>query len=129
MLVGATDIHDYGKEMVKSILNAADAKVFDMGSYVTTDEIIENLLETEAKVVMISTYNGIALTFGSELCRKLSENEMEDVLVIIGGLLNENMDGSQLAVDVTDKMRELGISCANDMGTIVDAVKEHYAKL
>ena len=126
VIVGATDIHDYGKEMVKSILNTADAKVFDIGSYVTVDEIIENLLETEAKVVMISTYNGIALTFGTELCNKLEENKMEDVLVIIGGLLNENMDGSQLAVDVTNEMRELGINCDNDMGKIVTTIKEHY---
>lgn len=127
VVIGSTDIHDYGKEMLKSICSTAGAHVFDLGTYVTTEEIIENLLETESKVVLISTYNGIALSFAKELTSLLQENGMDDVVVIMGGLINENIDGSQLAVDVTDEVKSLGIICDNKMEEIVPTIKKIYA--
>ncbi|MCQ1530686.1 cobalamin-dependent protein [Lutispora saccharofermentans] len=126
VLVGTTDIHDYGKEMIKSMLNVAGADVFDLGTYVTAQEIIENLMETESKVVVISTYNGIALSFAKELVKLLNKNGMDDVVIMMGGLLNENMDGSMLAADVTEEVKALGINCDNLMETIVPTVKKIY---
>ncbi|MBR5534620.1 MAG: cobalamin-dependent protein [Ruminiclostridium sp.] len=125
-LIGSTDIHDYGKELVKSLCNKAGAEVFDLGTYVTVEEIIENLLETESKVVIVSTYNGIALSFAKDLITALEENEMTDVVLIMGGLLNENLDGSQLAVDVTQELCALGVNCDNQMETIVPTIKKIY---
>lgn len=127
VVIGSTDIHDYGKEMVKSICNAAGAHVFDLGTYVSAEEIIENLLETESKVVLISTYNGIALSFAKELTSLLQVNGMDDVVVIMGGLINENIDGSQLAMDVTDEVRSLGVICDNKMEEIVPIIKQIYS--
>lgn len=126
VLVGTTDIHDYGKEMIKSLLNVAGANVFDLGTYVTAQEIIENILETESKVVIISTYNGIALSFSKELVKLMDKNGMDDVVIIMGGLINENMDGSMLAVDVTEDVKTLGINCDNKMETIVPTIKKIY---
>lgn len=126
VLVGATDIHDYGKELVKSLCNKAGAKVFDLGTYITVEEIIENLLETESKVVVISTYNGIALSFAQALAEALKDNGMEDVVIIMGGLLNENRDGSQLAEDVTQELRALGVNSDNIMENTVPTIKKIY---
>jgi methylmalonyl-CoA mutase cobalamin-binding domain/chain len=126
VLLGSTDIHEYGKEMVKALLNVAGATIFDLGTYITVPEIIENVLETESKVVVISTYNGIALSFAKELTKELKENGMEDVLVIMGGLINENKDGSMIAVDVTEDVKSLGVNCDNDMQTIVSKIKSVY---
>lgn len=126
VLLASTDIHEYGKEMVKALLNVAGATIFDLGTYITVPEIIENVLETESKVVVISTYNGIALSFAKELTRELNKNGMEDVLVIMGGLINENKDGSMIAVDVTKEVKGLGVNCDNDMKTIVSKIKRVY---
>lgn len=126
VLVGTTDIHDYAKEMIKSLCNVAGADVFDLGTYVTAQEITENILETESKVVIISTYNGIALSFAKELVKLLNQNGMGDVVVMMGGLLNENMDGSMLAVEVTEDVKALGINCDNRMETIVPTIKKIY---
>jgi len=93
---------------------------------VTVEEIIENLLETESKVVIVSTYNGIALSFAKDLIASLKENDMEDVVLIMGGLLNENLDGSQLAVDVTEELKALGVNCDNQIETIVPTIKKIY---
>lgn len=126
VLICSTDIHEYGKEMAKSLLNVAGANVFDIGTYITEQEIIDNILETESKVVIISTYNGIALSFAKQLVQLLNNNGMNDVIIIMGGLINENMDGSMLAVDVTEDVKALGINCDNQLETIVPTIKKIY---
>ena len=100
-----------------------DASVFDLGNYVTPEEIVETIIETEAKAVAMTTYNGIALSFAKELKEKM-EKAGVSVLIILGGLLNENIDGESLATDVSDKLRELGVNADNDMAKIIPAVKE-----
>jgi len=127
VLVGSTDIHDYGKEIVKTILTKAGAAVFDLGNYVTPEDVVETLIETEARAVALSTYNGIALSYARELTEKMNEAGTEAVL-ILGGLLNENTEGGSLAVDVTEELKSLGVNCDNDMDKIVSTVKEIYAE-
>jgi methylmalonyl-CoA mutase cobalamin-binding subunit len=125
VIVGATDIHDYGKEIVKTILAKAGATVFDLGNYVTPSEIIETIIETEAKAIVMSTYNGIALSYAKEVVDGIEKASL-DAKLILGGLLNENMDGESLAVDVTDKIKELNVNCDNNMDTIIKVVEEIY---
>ena len=125
IIIGATDIHDYGKEIVKSIVLQAGATVFDLGTYVTPEEIMETVIETESRVVMISTYNGIALSYAKEVVDGFAKNNL-DAKLILGGLLNENKEGSSLAVDVTEEIRRLGVNCDNAAETIVDAVRAIY---
>jgi methylmalonyl-CoA mutase cobalamin-binding domain/chain len=125
VIVGATDIHDYGKEIVKTILAKAGATVFDLGNYVTPSEIIETIIETEAKAIVMSTYNGIALSYAKEVVDEIEKAGLDSKL-ILGGLLNENMDGESLAVDVTDKIKELGVNCDNNMDTVIESVEAIY---
>lgn len=125
VIIGATDIHDYGKEIVKSIVLQAGATVFDLGTYVTPEEIMETVIETESRVVMISTYNGIALSYAKEVVEGFAKNNLNAKL-ILGGLLNENKEGSSLAVDVTEEIRRLGVNCDNAAETIVDAIRAIY---
>lgn len=125
VIVGSTDIHSYGKEMVKSLCDSANATVFDLGTYVTPEEIVENVLETESSVVIISTYNGIALSFAREVVALLKKNDL-NVKLFLGGMINENQDGSSLAVDVTDEVKKLGVNCDNRMETIISSVSEVY---
>ena len=128
VVVASTDIHDYGKELVKSLCARAGARVFDLGTYVTPGEIVENLLETESRAVAVSTYNGIALSFARELTAALDDAGLSGVLVIMGGLLNENLDGGQLAEDVTEQLRALGVNADNRMEGIVPAIRARYGK-
>ncbi|WP_236860169.1 cobalamin-dependent protein [Candidatus Formimonas warabiya] len=125
VIVGSTDIHDYGKEIVKTIALKAGATVFDLGTYVTPEEIIETVIETESRAILISTYNGIALSYAKELVAGL-EKEKLDAKLILGGLINENQAGSSLAVDVTDAVRALGVNCDNNAEAFVDVVRDIY---
>lgn len=123
VILAATDIHDYGKGIAKAILTRAGAVVFDLGTYVTTTEIVETLMETEAQVVVISTYNGIALTYARDLKDGMDKSE-QSPLILMGGLLTENQDGGSLAVDVKAKIDELGINAENNMDNLVKTIKK-----
>ena len=123
VILAATDIHDYGKGIAKAILARAGAVVFDLGTYVTTMEIVETLMETEAQAVVISTYNGIALTYAKDLMDRMKKSK-QNPQILMGGLLNENQDGSSLAVDVTSKIEEMGINAENNMDNLVKIMKK-----
>ena len=126
LIVGSTDIHEYGKDIAKSLCLTAGAEVFDLGTYVTAQEIVDNVLETECKAVFISTFNGVALSFAKEVLALLKDQGLDDVTLVLGGALNENMDGSMLAVDVTDELASMGVNVENDLNKTVEIVRKIY---
>lgn len=127
VIVGSTDIHDYGKDMIKTIASEAGATVFDLGTYVTPQDIMETVIETEAKAIAISTYNGIALSYAKEVVNGIKEKGL-DAQLLMGGLLNENLDGNALAEDVSKPISELGVNVDNDATKLVDAILDVYGK-
>lgn len=123
-IVACTDVHEFGKEIVKAILLKAGMNVFDLGANVAPQEIVDTVIETESKFVLISTFNGIALTYAKELLSCLEDNKL-DVHVVMGGLLNENMDGESLPVEVHGQLAELGVLCSASADEIVDTIKKY----
>jgi methylmalonyl-CoA mutase cobalamin-binding subunit len=123
LIIGTTDVHEFGKQLIKNIVLKAGATVFDLGTSVSTMELVDAVTETESKVILISTYNGIAYSYAKELLEGLKSKGLEDVHVIMGGLLNENLDDSELAVDVTDKLKELGVNADNKAEGIIGVIK------
>lgn len=126
-VVACTDVHEFGKEIVKAILLKAGMKIFDLGANVSPKEVVDTVIETESKFVLISTFNGIALTYGKDLLADLKEEGLHDVTVIMGGLLNENMDGQSLPVDVGDTLTHLGVICSKDADGLIDIIKSHVS--
>lgn len=122
IVIGTTDIHIFGKEVVKRVLRTAGANLYDLGDAVSADEFADTLIETESKVLCVSTYNGMAYGFAQELDKKLKEKGLDDVLVIFGGRLNEAVDGEDLPVDVSDKLQAMGINTDNDAQKLVDTL-------
>lgn len=125
-LVGSTDVHEFGKEVIKNYLRKAGAQVFDLGTSVAISEIIDNLIETGSKVLCMSTYNGMAYSFGRDLLKALEENGLGDTHVLMGGRLNEAMDGSDVPIDVSDKLTAMGINTDNDIDTIAATIAGYF---
>ena len=73
----------------------------------------------------MSTYNGIALTYGKTLLEDLKKKGLGDTTIIMGGLLNENMKGESLPVNVDKELTELGIICSASADELVDIIKDH----
>lgn len=122
VVVGSTDVHEFGKEVIRNVLREAGATVFDLGVAVSISEIADTLVETGSNIVCMSTYNGMAYSFGRDLLAALKDAELGDTHVVMGGRLNEAMDGSDVPIDVTDKLVKMGINADNDIEKIVGTV-------
>jgi len=123
IVLASSDQHEFGKDLVKGVLHSAGAKVFDLGFTVAPFEIADALIETESKVLLVSTHNGFAYSYAKEVVDEMEKSGIKDIFIIMGGLLNENPEGGILAVDVSDKLIGLGINADNDIDTMVDTIK------
>ncbi|MFV0363287.1 MAG: cobalamin-dependent protein [Suipraeoptans sp.] len=119
IIVAATDVHEFGKEIAKNILTKAGAQVFDLGTNVAVAEVGDAIIETGSHAILISTYNGIAYSVGSELISSFKELGLA-IPIIMGGRLNEPMEGTELPIDVSDKLEAMGINIDNNLDKIVD---------
>lgn len=127
VVIGSTDVHEFGKEVIRKYLRSAGAKVFDLGTSVSISEIADTLIETGSKILCMSTYNGMAYSFAKELKESLEKADLSDTYVLMGGRLNEAMDGSDVPIDVTDKLTKMGVNADNNIDTIIEAVAAHTA--
>ena len=99
--------------------------MFDLGTSVPISEISDTLIETGSNIICMSTYNGMAYSFARDLKKALDDAGFTDVHMLFGGRLNEAMDGSDVPVDVTDKLRAMGINADNDIDTIIDTIRSY----
>ena len=126
VVICSTDVHEFGKEIVGSILEKAGARIFDIGTDASPTEIVETAIETASQFIAISTYNGIALTFAQRTLEELKKYNL-DIPVFMGGILNENLEDGNLPVDVTERLMELGIHCtkkAEDIVAVMDGLNQ-----
>lgn len=119
IVCAATDVHEFGKDISKSVVSKAGANVFDLGTNVAVEEIGDTIIETGSKALLISTYNGIAFTYAKQVVESLKEQGIE-VPIVMGGRLNEIVEGEDAPVDVRDKIAELGVNVDNDIEKTVD---------
>lgn len=129
VVLGATDIHVFGKEVIKKILLVAGANVFDLGDATPVEEFADTLIETGSKFLVVSTYNGMAYSFAKAMMEKLKELHLDDVKFLMGGRLNEAMEGSDLPEDVSDRLAAFGINVDNDAEAIVNTIRGYWDSL
>jgi corrinoid protein of di/trimethylamine methyltransferase len=80
------DIHDIGKTITASLLEAAGFEVFDLGRDVPAEDFIKKAKEVGAQVIAASTLMTPTLEVMEELHEDLEEEGMRDqVKTIIGG--------------------------------------------
>lgn len=118
----ATDIHEFGKVIVGTVLRRSDATVFDIGRDVGPAEAAEMALETDSHVILVSSYNGIAKTYAKSLLAEISKLGI-NAEVFMGGLLNENEEGGNIPVDVTEELSAMGIHCVKEAETLPEEIK------
>ena len=57
--------------------------------------------------------------------KSLKDANLEDVHVIMGGRLNEPIDGSDVPIDCTEKIAEMGVNVDNNVDTIVNTIASY----
>ncbi len=110
VVLASTDVHEFAKFLLEAALAEAGARVIDIGINRDPEDIAGAAVESDAQVVVITTHNGVARSFGQLLKRELSAAGLGRLPVYMGGVLNEDIEGSEIPVDVRADLRALGIT-------------------
>ena len=94
------DIHDIGKNIVKTMLIASGYEVVDLGKDVSPAEFIEKAKSEGAQVIAMSTLMTPTLMSMKSVEEKLRKEGLKDkVKVIVGGGVVGEVDTSSIGVD------------------------------
>lgn len=108
VVVGSTDVHEVGVRLVVDALEALGIEPTLASVGVDPDELADLALEADATALLVSTHNGMALSYAQQLISELSQRRLR-VQIIFGGLLNQDVEGQDMPADVSDDLRQLGI--------------------
>ena len=114
------DGHDRGAKIVARALRDAGMEVIYTGLRQTPEQIANAALQEDVNVVGISILSGAHNTIIPRLCGLLNDAGMQDVLVIVGGIVpDEDIAG----------LKEAGVSAVFQPGAstqeIVDFIRSH----
>jgi len=98
------DVHDIGKNIVKTILTASGFSVEDLGVDVKPEKFIEAVKQPEIKILALSALLTIAIDSVKDIIRLLDrENLRSKVRIIIGGSAFTKEIADKLGVDAFGK--------------------------
>ena len=94
------DGHDRGAKVIARALRDAGMEVIYTGLRQTPEQIVTAALQEDADVIGLSILSGAHMHICPRLMQLLHEKGMDDVLVVIGGIIPD--------VDIP-KLREIGV--------------------
>ena len=127
VLVTSTDVHEFAEFLLSSALAAVGTEVIDLGVNRDPEDIAKAVAETDADAVVVTTHNGVARSFGQLLKRELAHVGGASVPIFMGGVLNEDIDGSEIPIDVRADLNATGIETPGTIDRLVDALCLHNA--
>ncbi len=122
VLVTSTDVHEFAEFLLSSTLAAVGTEVIDFGINRDPEDIVKAVIETDADAVVITTHNGVARSFGQRLMEELRSTGSAEVPVFMGGVLNEDVEGSDIPIDVRADLNATGIETPGTIDALVDAL-------
>ena len=125
--VVGNDIHVVANRLIDISLQARGFEVFNLGVNTSLEEFIDAVVETDAKILLISSLNGEAEGWGRDLQFLRSEYELKDVTFVIGGNLAV---GEAKQSDIIPKYKSYGFDLVFhqvDLNTGLDEL-ERYMK-
>jgi methylmalonyl-CoA mutase cobalamin-binding domain/chain len=109
------DVHDIGKNIFVTLLQAAGFEVHDLGVDITAEKFINKVKETKADIVAYSGLLTVALDSMKETTEALkSEGLREKVKIIIGGLPVDEMWMKQAGADAYTDNAFNGVKIVTD---------------
>ena len=112
------DGHDRGAKVIARALRDAGMEVIYTGLHQTPEQIVETAIQEDAEAVGISILSGAHMTLVPRILNLLQENDVEDVVVIVGGTIPD---------DDAEELKALGVAevftPATPTGHIVDFLR------
>lgn len=109
VVVSSTDVHAFAEFLIVSSLSSVGADVTDFGINRDPEDIVKVAVETNADAIVVTTHNGVARSFAAKLVEELQRADMAQTPVYMGGVLNEDVDGSEVPIDVRADLEALGV--------------------
>jgi methylmalonyl-CoA mutase C-terminal domain/subunit len=81
------DGHDRGAKIIARALRDAGMEVIYTGLHQTPEQIVETAVQEDADAVGISILSGAHMTLVPKIVDGLRANELDDVLVVVGGTI------------------------------------------
>ena len=122
IVVASTDVHEFAKFLLISTLESVGGRVVDFGINRDPEDIVKVALETEADAIVITTHNGVARSFGMTLMESMNEAGLSSS-VFMGGVLNEDIEGSTVPVDVREHLHRMGIATPDSVEDLLGALR------
>ncbi|MHA1255552.1 MAG: cobalamin B12-binding domain-containing protein [Promethearchaeota archaeon] len=106
------DVHDIGKNIVKTILTVSGFHVEDLGVDVPPEKFIDAIKQNEAKILALSALLTIAIDSVEEIIKLLRKEDLRDkVKIIVGGSafseeIVKNLDVDAFGIDPMDALKK-----------------------
>jgi methylmalonyl-CoA mutase C-terminal domain/subunit len=107
------DGHDRGAKVVARALRDAGMEVVYTGIFQTPDSILRAVIQEDAAVLGLSSLSGAHMEYAEEMCQMLRDNELDDVVFLVGGTIP---DGD------AERLKELGVAEVFGPGTPTAAI-------
>ncbi len=113
------DGHDRGAKIVARALRDAGMEVVYTGLHQTAEMIVKTAVQEDVDVIGLSLLSGAHMTLFMDVTRLLKGKDMEDVLVVGGGVIPEE--------DIP-KLKKAGIAGVFGPGTRIEDIVEFIRK-
>lgn len=121
-VIASSDVHEIGMRLVIDAVESLDIKPVIGTVGIDPDELAELALQEQATAILVSTHNGMALSYAEKLLAELATRNLE-LQVIFGGRLNQEIEGQDMPVDVTENLQSLGIDVCFDLRDLAQLIK------
>ena len=112
------DGHDRGAKVVARALRDAGMEVVYTGIFQTPGSILRAVIQEDAAVLGLSSLSGAHMEYAEELCQLLRDNDLEDVVFLVGGTIPD---------DDAERLKSVGVTEVFGPGTptssIVDFIR------
>jgi methylmalonyl-CoA mutase, C-terminal domain len=95
------DGHDRGAKVIARALRDAGFEVIYTGLHQTPEQVVRAALQEDADAVGLSLLSGAHLTLVPRVIEGLREQGLEDVILVVGGIIPE---------DDIPKLKEMGVA-------------------
>ena len=124
LLVASSDVHEHAAGALAELLAEAGAEVIYLGAEQDPSDLAAAIKGRGVDALLLSTHNGMALEYGRRL-KSLLESESLQVPVIMGGVLNQKVEGEALPVGVVEELKALGFHPAVSLPSLTRLLPRH----
>jgi methylmalonyl-CoA mutase, C-terminal domain len=113
------DGHDRGAKVVARALRDAGMEVVYTGIFQTPESILRAVIQEDAAVLGLSSLSGAHLEYAEELCQMLRDNDLEDVLFLLGGTIPD---------EDAERLKRVGVDEVFGPGTPTATIVEYIER-